>query len=132
MLPINPRDLQRQLRQLKRLGIKMEPIEGVERVVLETKDKAIILEAPQVVSMEFGGQRMFYIAAQSVREEPLERIREVPAESAATTLAASISEDDVKFVAEYASVDEERARRALERAGGDIAKAIELIQKGEV
>ncbi|NPA96416.1 MAG: NagC family transcriptional regulator [Crenarchaeota archaeon] len=128
MLPINPRDLQRQLRQLKRLGIKMEPVEGVERVVIELGEKAIIVESPQVVSMEFGGQRVFYVMGQSVREEALVKAKEAEAPQPS---AVGISEDDVKFVAEYAGVDEDRARRALEKAGGDIAKAIELLQSGD-
>ena len=129
MLPINPRDLQRQLRQLKRLGIKMEPLQGVERVLIELGDKAIVIEDPQVVSMEFGKQRVFYIVGQSIREEALVKAKEVEAPQ---PTAVTISEDDIKFVAEYTGVDEARARRALERAGGDIAKAIELIQSGEV
>ncbi len=131
MLPINPRDLQRQLRQLKRLGIKMEPIEGVERVVLELSDKAIVIENPQVISMEFGSQKMFYIVGQNIREEKVVKAKEVPTEVTAPQVV-QISDDDVKFVAEYANVDEARARRALEIAGGDIAKAIELIQRGNV
>jgi len=128
MLPINPRDLQRQLRQLKRMGLKIETLQSVEKVVIESKDKVIVIEAPQVVVMEFGGQKMFYVAGQNVREEQPMEIREIESLPQAT----QISDDDVKFVAEYANVDLERARRALEIAGGDIAKAIELIQSGHV
>ncbi len=128
MLPINPRDLQRQLKHLKKMGLKIETMQDVERVVIETKNKALIIEAPQVMVMEFGGQKMFYVTGQSVREEAIVTAREIEA----PIHAVQISEDDVRFVAEYTNVDAERARRALELAQGDIAKAIELIQSGQV
>lgn len=110
------------------MGLKIETMQDVERVVIETKNKALIIEAPQVMVMEFGGQKMFYVTGQSVREEAIVTAREIEA----PIHAVQISEDDVRFVAEYTNVDAERARRALELAQGDIAKAIELIQSGQV
>jgi len=129
MLPINPRDLQRQLKQLRRLGIKMEPLEGVERVVIELPDKDLVLENAQVMSLTMGGQRVFYVYALSVKEVPHTRIEE--AEQPAPTIT-SVSEDDIRFVMEYTGADHDRAKKALEMAGGDIAKAIDLIQSGKV
>ncbi len=127
MLPINPRELQKQLRQLKRMGIKLDQLQNVERVVIELSDRMLILENPQVIVMEMGGQKIFNIAATTVVEQPRESAREVlppQLESAIT-----ITEDDVRFVAEYTGVSLEEARKVLREVGGDIARAIEVIQQ---
>uniref|UniRef100_A0A7C2ZBI2 NAC-A/B domain-containing protein n=1 Tax=Ignisphaera aggregans TaxID=334771 RepID=A0A7C2ZBI2_9CREN len=55
MLPVNPRDLQKQLRQLKKLGVKIEQIEGAKNASIELRDKKLILENPEVFVVEFGG-----------------------------------------------------------------------------
>jgi len=128
MLPINPRDLQRQLKQLRRLGIKMEPLEGVERVVIELPDKDLVIENAQVMALTMGGQKVFYVYAPTIREVPHTRIEEA---EQPTPSVVTVSEDDIKFVMEYTGVEYERAKRALELAGGDIAKAIDLIQSGK-
>ncbi len=120
MLPINPRDLQRQLKQLKRMGLKVEPLQGVEKVIVVLRDREIEVLEPQVLAMEFGGQRMFYVVG-AVREHSKVQ------EAQISTSIVSISEEDVKFVAEYTGVDEETARRVLQEVGGDIAKAIEKL-----
>jgi len=122
LLPINPRELQRQLRQLKRMGISINQLEGVKKVILELEDKDLVLEEPQVMVMEFGQQKVYQIVAGKVREVARESIREAEP-------AISISEDDVRFVAEYAGVSEEEARQALIRAKGDIAAALMMLQQ---
>jgi nascent polypeptide-associated complex subunit alpha len=42
-----------------------------------------------------------------------------------------VSEDDVKFIVEYTGVSYEKAREALIKAKGDIAKAIMMLTSGE-
>ncbi len=127
MLPINPRDLQRQLKQLKRMGLKMDTIPNVSRVIIELEDKDLVLENSQVMIVEMAGQKMFYVIPTTVREEPRQRIAEVSLEK--PLAAIEISEEDARFVAEYTGVSIDEAKQALQEAGGDIARAIEIIQQ---
>ncbi len=127
MLPINPRELQRQLKQLKRMGLRFEALEGVKRVVIEFDDHDIVIESPQVFTLEMSGQKMFYVTGVSIREEKKTIVKELESTAIPTT-AITISEDDVRFIVEYTGVSEEEARKALEEAHGDIARAIEIIQ----
>ncbi|HIP56623.1 MAG TPA: NagC family transcriptional regulator [Ignisphaera aggregans] len=127
MLPINPRDLQRQLKQLKRLGLKMDTIAGASRVIIELEDKDIVLDSPQIMVLEMAGQKVFYIVPSGIREEPRQRIAEVSLEKPIVTV--EVSEEDARFIAEYTGVSIEEAKQALKESGGDIAKAIEIIQQ---
>lgn len=126
MIPMNPRELQRQLRQLKKLGMKIEQIDNVKRASIELNDKRLVIESPEVFVVEFGGQKMFYITAQSILEEPIALQQPLGTESARGPV--SVTDDDVRFVAEYTGVTIEEAREAIMKTGGDIAKAIEIIQ----
>ncbi|MEM1916838.1 MAG: NAC domain-containing protein, partial [Ignisphaera sp.] len=67
MLPMNPRELQKQLRQLKKLGIKIDQLVDAEEVYIVLSDKKLILEKPDVFIVEFSGQKMFYLVAQNIR-----------------------------------------------------------------
>lgn len=124
MFPVNPRELQKQLKQLKKLGVKIDQIENARSASIELGDKIIILEKPDVFVVEFGGQKTFYIVSQNIREEPR------AAEEQATKVSqASITDEDIQFIVEYTGVSPEKAREAMAKANGDIAKAIEIIER---
>ncbi len=126
MLPINPRELQKQLKQLKRMGVKIESIRDVERVSIEMKDKVLVLNEPEVIVFEMGNQKIFYISSNDIHEEvKTQEIVSKPSEKIET----SIKDEDVSFIAEYTGVSMDEAREALIETQGDIAKAIELIQQ---
>jgi nascent polypeptide-associated complex subunit alpha len=119
MLPI-PRDLERQLRKM---GLKVEELRGVKLVLIETEDKEIMIEEPQVLVMTLKDQKIFQVIGTKVKE-----VREAETKKEETVI--SISEDDIKFVAEQAGITYEKAKEILEKAGGDIAKALMLAQEG--
>jgi nascent polypeptide-associated complex subunit alpha len=125
MFPVNPRELQRQLKQLKKMGIKMEQIEHVENVYIDLTDKRIVIEKPEVFVIELSGQRMFYILSQDVREEPKVAIL---GSGITQQQSVQVSDEDIKFVAEYTGISLDKAREAIIKAGGDLAKAIEIIE----
>jgi nascent polypeptide-associated complex subunit alpha len=125
MFPVNPRELQRQLKQLKKMGIKMEQIEHVENVYIDLTDKRIVIEKPEVFVIELSGQRMFYILSQDVREEPKVAI---VGSGITQQQSVQVSDEDIKFVAEYTGISLDKAREAIIKAGGDLAKAIEIIE----
>ena len=102
-------------RMLRRMGMEMTPVAGVEEVVLRFPGKNIIMEEPEVLVVEVGGQRIYQIIPARIREEPVEAKR------------PAIPEEDVHLVAQQAGVSLEEARAALEEAGGDLAKAILLL-----
>jgi len=114
-----PRDLER---QLKRMGLKVEEVRGVKLVVIEAEDREIMIEEPQVLVMTLKDQKIFQIIGARVRE-----VKEEPSKGEGGI--SGISEEDVRFVAEQAGVTPEKAREALIRAGGDIARALMIIQE---
>jgi|UniRef100_A0A7J3Z703 Transcription factor homologous to NACalpha-BTF3 len=118
----NPRELQKQLKQLKRMGMKIDQLQNVRKAVIELQDKQIVVENPEVMVMEFANQKFFYISG-SVKEVLLKSGEEISAEA-----ITKVSDEDVQFVAEYLGVSREDAMSLLNEAKGDIAKAIELGQ----
>lgn len=113
MIPnIDPRQLKK---VMDRMGIKSESIEA-SRVVIETADKDIVIENPEVVSINAQGNTSFQISGE-IKEVDKARV--------------SIDEEDVKLVMEKAGIsDETSAREALERSNGNLAEAI-LKLKGD-
>ncbi len=110
-MKISPRELQKMLQTVRRAGLSIEQIEGVESVVIKLRDKELIVKNPHVTSMKVGGQTVFQVAGE-VEEKAL-LMEEV-----------SISEEDVQLVASQAGVSLEEARKALKATKGDLARAI--------
>jgi len=106
---MNPRKMQQ---MMKRMGIKQEEIPAT-MVVIKTPDKDIIITEPEVSKVNMMGKETFQVSGNVT-----ERAK-----------APEISPSDIRTVMEQAKVDEEVARKALEAAGGDIAKAIMDLQK---
>lgn len=88
---------------MKRMGIKQEDVDAYE-VVIRTHGGDILIRDPQVVKVNMAGQETFQVSGEIVE--------------------VGIKEEDVKTVAQQADVSEDRARKALEEAGGDLAGAI--------
>ncbi|MAH01864.1 MAG: nascent polypeptide-associated complex protein [Candidatus Woesearchaeota archaeon] len=107
MIPgMNPKDVQR---AMKKLGIKQEEIDASE-VIIKTNDKEIIIQNPQVSKVNMMGQDTYQVVGE--------------AEERAVSSEPEINEDDVKTVVQQAGVAEEKAREAIARNGGDLAKTI--------
>jgi nascent polypeptide-associated complex subunit alpha len=105
------------LQTIKRAGLSIEQLEGVESVIIKFRDKEMIVKNPQVTSMKVGEQMIFQVAGE-VEEKALTVEEEL-----------SISEEDVQLVASQAGVSLEEARKALKATKGDLARAI-LYLKG--
>jgi nascent polypeptide-associated complex subunit alpha len=107
---------------LKKAGLKVYQLEGVERVIIEGSDERIVLIEPTVLELEIPGQPKAYQivgAKDVVKEKKEEKVEET----------VEISDEDVKMVAEQTGCSEERARKALEETKGDIAEAILKLQE---
>lgn len=108
---------------LKKYGIEVEELRGVEKVELFTTSKKIVVTSPQVIVLKAPGQLIYQVVGGEVREEQLT----LPAGE----LGIAVSEDDVKFIMEQTGVAREKAVEALIKARGDIARAI-MILRGEM
>lgn len=107
MMPgMNPRMMKQ---AMKRLGIQQEEIEASE-VIIKCPDKQIIIHNPQVSRVNMMGQMTFQVVGEE-EELPLD-------------LKPEILEEDIKTVMEQADCSEKEARKAIEEAEGDLAKAI--------
>ena len=102
MRGMNPKRMQQMMKQM---GIDVEQLENVERVIIELPDKELIFEDATVTVMTAQGTKNYQISG-----EPVEHAR--------------LNDEDIQLVAEQTGVSEEDARKALESAGGDLAEAI--------
>ncbi len=106
MMPgMNPKKMKQMMKQL---GMKMENIEGVERVVVQTSEGNYIFEPAEVVMTTMQGSTTYQLQGEP-RFEPKE---------------LEIPDEDVMLVAEQAQVSPDEARAALRESNGEIADAI--------
>ena len=117
---MNPRE---QKRMMQRMGMNMDSVEDVQQVIIRTADKDIVIDEPEVAILQVQGQKMYQIIGGQVSEQaPSQRT-----ESAALAKPA-FSEEDVQLVADQTGRSLEKAKEALQECGGDLAKAILLLQ----
>ena len=111
MIPgMNKKQMKQMERQMKKMGMKMDELEGVQEVIIRFEDKELIIDNPSVSLMNVMGQETYQVDGKA-REVELEYEIEIP-------------DEDVEMVANSAGVSEEKAREALEECKGDLAEAI--------
>lgn len=106
---MNPRKMKQ---MMNKLGMEMEPLEGVERIVISTAKGDYIFDGAEVVAMTMQGVKTFQITG-----EPRFEAKAPP-----------ISEEDVRLVMEQTKAPEEKVRRTLAETRGDMAEAILRLQ----
>ncbi len=97
---------------MKRLGIQQQEVDAV-KVMIEGKDKNIIINNPQVVKVNLMGQETFQITG---------NIKEVEKEFVP-------SEDDISLVMEKTGKSREEVINVLKKNEGDIASTILELSK---
>lgn len=103
---VNPKKMKQMMKQM---GMEMEEIEGVEKVVIYTPAGNYVFDdAPQVVATTMQGVTTYQLSGDARFE----------------AAAPEIPDDDVALVASQTGVAEEAARKALVETRGDIAEAI--------
>jgi len=107
-------DSRKARRMMKQMGLKMDELGDIERVILQGQRREIVIEGPAVTAINVQGQRMYQVAGGTVTEKELEAKLEIP-------------EEDVLLVAQQTGASMERARAALEDSGGDLARAILML-----
>lgn len=128
-------------RRLKAQGIdQVEQIEDAQKVIIQLTDSRIIINNPQIMKLEQGGATIFQIIGEpSEQEQDLNDedftegtqseidIEESTPEKMNTDeilTGSSIKDTDVILVASQANVSNDVAKKALEEASGDLARAI--------
>lgn len=107
MIPgVDPRQLKAMMRQM---GMSQEEVQAT-RVIIETPEKNLVFESPDVQKVTMQGQTTFQIIGSYSEEE--------------AKLEINISDDDIEVVSSQANVSKDEAKRALENSNGDIAEAI--------
>ena len=107
---VNPREANR---MMQRMGMQVQQLDGVTKVIMESPTKRIIIENPEVATVTVQGQTIYQVGGGTVREEGV----------------GGGSEDDVKLVASQAGVSSEQAANALRQSNGDLAQAIILLKQ---
>jgi nascent polypeptide-associated complex subunit alpha len=93
---------------MKKMGVKETPIEATE-VIIKTPENDILIRNPQVSKVDMMGQQTFQITG-----EP--------------EILENNNEEDLKTIMDQTNCSEEEAKKALEEADGDLAKAIMDLQ----
>jgi nascent polypeptide-associated complex subunit alpha len=108
------------------MGVKVEEIGGVSKVVIFSQNGNIVITAPEVTKTKIMGQTMYQVVGEGAKEGPTEAEIEAPKGEAtpAKPEGPVITDEDVELVATQANTTKEKARKALEDSGGDIAEAI--------
>ena len=95
---------------MAKMGIKSTEIDA-ERVIIESGDKRIIIQNPQVTKIEAQGTVSFQISGDISEIEKVQ--------------PANVTDEDVDLVAEKTGItDKDLVRSKLVEENGDIAKAI--------
>lgn len=104
-------DSRKTRRLMKQMGLKMDELGDIQRVIMQGSEREIIIENPIVTSLDLKGQKMYQITGGRVSEKA-EKRKEVP------------REEDILLVAQQAGVSREMAKAALEETEWDLASAI--------
>ena len=118
-------DSRRARRMMKQMGMNMNEHGDIKRVILQGDKREIIIEGPQVTSINVQGTKMYQIAGgQETERKPSGAVDTAEPEE----VALEIPEEDILLVAQQANVSIEVARKALEDNEGDLAQAIIKLQ----
>ena len=104
MMPIDPRQMKRMMKGIKEIDAK--------EVIIKTESSSLIIKKPKVTRLDVMGQETYQIIG---RAEELKDVAPHP--------------EDIKMIVEQTGADEKEAKKALESAGGDIARAILELKK---
>lgn len=144
---MNPRMLQQMMKQL---GINVEDVEGVQRVIIETATKDYVFTKPSVSAMRAQGQTTYQVQgepqvvpkgqAPPVKEGIVARhpgdtgagvvVSPKPGEAQPAAPRPLFTEEDVKMVMQATGAGRDKARKALEDSEGEVATAIVKLTEG--
>ncbi len=117
-------------RAMQRMGMQMQELNGVTRVIIQSPGKEIVIEQPTVTSINVQGQKMYQILGGRAVERAPQAATPQGAAPVAEKPPVQAPEEDVLLVAQQAKVSMEKARETLIKCDGDLARAILMLQTG--
>ena len=114
-------------RMMQKMGMQMDEIKNVNRVIIQTSEKEMVIEGPMVTSINVQGQKMYQVTGGKISERSTQKTSTV---ETTEKKSPTIPEEDVLLVAQQANVSLEKARATLIKYEGDLAKAILILQTG--
>jgi nascent polypeptide-associated complex subunit alpha len=111
---------------MNQMGMKMNELGDIKRVILQSDKREIVIEGPQVTSINVQGTKMYQVAGGTETERKPSAAEAAAPEPEEAPL--EIPEADILLVAQQASVSMDVARRTLEECEGDLAQAIIKLQ----
>jgi len=124
MIPGGPRNDRQLQMMMRRMGMTTEPIEGVEEVLIRTRDQEIVLRDAEVTILTVQGVRTYQVVGTPTTRGRTHDAAAPGAPAAAPPPPAGPPEEDIALVMEQASVEREEALEALRKANGEPAEAI--------
>ena len=125
MMPGGPRNAREMQLMMRRLGMKTESVDGVEEVIVRTRDKEHVFRAPEVTILTVQGVRTYQIVgAPEIRPRGTAVARSPDVSVPEIAKASGPVDEDITLVMEQAGVSREEAVEALESVGGEPAEAI--------
>ena len=112
---------------MKQMGMNMDELGDIKRVILQGDNKEVVIEGPQVTSINVQGTKMYQVAGGRETERTIQAagaVEVAPVEEERLVLP----EEDILLVAQQANVSIDKARAALENSDGDLAQAIIKLQ----
>ena len=114
-------------RMMKQMGMNMNELSDIKRVILQGDDKEIVIEGPSVTSINVQGTKMYQVAGGRETERKIQASGAVEA-AQVEEKPLVLPEEDILLVAQQAKVSMDKARAALENSDGDLAQAIIKLQ----
>ena len=102
-------DPKRMQSMMKQMGIQTEEMD-VKKVIMELDGKTLVFENPQVSKTTIKGMDTYQILGESQEE-------------------SSISEEDIGLIMEKTGASKTDAKKALEKAKGNVAESIINLKK---
>ena len=118
-------------RMMQRMGMQMNELSGVTRVIIQSPGKEIVIDQPTVTSINVQGQKMYQVlGGKTIERAPQVAVAQGIAPATMEKPAVQVPEEDVLLVAQQAKVSMEKARETLAKCDGDLARAILMLQTG--
>ena len=123
MIPGGPRNAKQMQMMMRRLGMTTESVDGVEEVIVRTRDKEHVFRSPEVTILNVQGVTTYQVVG-SPQVRPRSAAPAAAAGTAPVAPPAGPPEEDVALVMEQGNVSREEALQALRAADGAPAEAI--------